>query len=70
VLTFSDDGQRLASAGGDGVIRLWDTNTGDQVLAVRTGSHLTSFLAFTPDGNTLISHGTAGKITLWEAATR
>ena len=61
---------RLASASGEGVIRLWDTVTWDQVIAIRTGAPRTSILAFTPDGGTLISYGTVGKIQLWEAGPR
>ena len=56
-----------AMAGGEGVIRLWDTETKAQVLAIRTNSATTNYLAFTPDGNTLVSHGSQERIRFWDA---
>ncbi len=53
-VAFSGDSRRIASAGGDGMIRIWDVATGDLVLAIR--GHVEygiRQLEFSPDGNTL-----------------
>jgi WD40 repeat protein len=53
-LTFSPDGRRLAGAGGDGVARVWDTSTGEAVVALGApGRDRAGALAFSPDGGRL-----------------
>jgi RNA polymerase sigma factor (sigma-70 family) len=66
---FAPDGQTVASAGGDGVILLWVSATG-QVLHTLAG-HCGAIhaLAFAPDGKTLASAGADGTIRLWDPTT-
>jgi RNA polymerase sigma factor (sigma-70 family) len=69
VVRFAPDGQTVASAGDDGVVRLWIPTTG-QVLHTLVG-HCGALhgLAFAPDGKTLASAGEDGTIRLWDPAT-
>lgn len=62
---FSPDGKILASSGGEGMIRLWDYETG-KVRFLRGSGYENWFIDFSPDGKLLASGELDGKITLWD----
>jgi eukaryotic-like serine/threonine-protein kinase len=64
-LCFSPNGRRLASAGRDHTIRIWDVASGDETLTLRGELDIVHGLAFSPDGRSLASAGTQG-IMIWE----
>jgi WD40 repeat protein/predicted Ser/Thr protein kinase len=55
-LAFSRDGKRLASAGADRTVRVWDLSTGSDPLIVRSKSVVFA-VAFSPDGSRLATAG-------------
>ncbi|MFO0890221.1 MAG: protein kinase [Isosphaeraceae bacterium] len=65
---FSPDRRRLAIAGYDGVVRLWDTQTASEFAAFRGHQGEITSLAFSPDGRRLASAARDGTARLWDAS--
>jgi WD40 repeat protein len=72
-LAFSPDGRRLAGISRD-LVKLWDTETGEEVLTLR-GAPQRHFdpafnprVVFSPDGSRLAGSNWDESISLWEAA--
>lgn len=62
--------QTLVSAGGDGVIRLWETSSGQEQASLTGHRGDVNGLALTPDRETLVSAGADGAVRLWHLPTR
>ncbi|MBY0526444.1 MAG: protein kinase [Gemmataceae bacterium] len=63
------DGTRVASAGVDSIVRVWDAMAGVETARMRGHSRSVGALAFSPDGKTLASGSLDGTAILWDAAT-
>lgn len=62
-LAFSPDGKTLA--GSYQTVRLWDTETGNELSELDRHSYEVSIMTFSPDGRILASGDTGGKVILW-----
>jgi RNA polymerase sigma factor (sigma-70 family) len=66
-VVFSPDGKTLASAGEDGVIRVWEAPTGKELRHFDVGFQ--GHLAFSPDGKTLAAAARDNFVALWDLGT-
>jgi WD40 repeat protein len=65
-VAFHPDGTRLVSAGADHTIRLWDTNTWEEVAELRGHQAYVHSVAFSPDGTRLVSASGDFTVRLWD----
>ena len=68
-VSFSPDGNTIASGGEDETVRLWDAGTGDLIRALTGHRSWVNSVSFSPDGNTIASASYDKTVRLWDAGT-
>jgi WD40 repeat protein len=67
---FSPDGNRIASAGDDGTLRLWQADSGKDIAVLTGHQDRVTSCAFSPNGSRIASTGSDGTLRLWQADSR
>ena len=69
-VSFSPDGSHIVSGSSDTTIRLWDSQTGEQIGAPLTGhTDGVPSVSFSPDGSRIVSGSYDKTIRLWDSQT-
>jgi WD40 repeat protein/transcriptional regulator with XRE-family HTH domain len=66
-ISFSPDGTRLAVANMDGVPKVWETATGQEVFSLMADMQPAKAIAYSPDGTLLATGGDEGNVQVWGA---
>ncbi|CAL9049333.1 notchless protein homolog [Musa acuminata AAA Group] len=68
-VSFSPDGQNLASGSGDTTVRLWDLNTQTPLFTCSGHKNWVLCIAWSSDGKHLVSGSKAGELLTWDPQT-
>ena len=66
-VALSPDGKRIISAGGDGFLRLWNAETGEEILAFLGHVGRVTDVVYSNDGTRIASAGWDHMLRIWEA---
>jgi WD40 repeat protein/DNA-binding SARP family transcriptional activator len=67
-ITWSPDGKSLATGSGDGYIRVWDVDSGENTIELKGHDQYVTFLDWSPLDDRLVSAAADGKARVWNIA--
>ncbi|MHC4955643.1 MAG: WD40 repeat domain-containing protein [Planctomycetota bacterium] len=66
-LAFSPEGDKIATGGMQGYVRIWTSDSGRERLAFRAHEGRVSAVGWSADGNWLATSGADGRVCIWDA---
>jgi len=66
-VSFSPDGQRIASGAADGVVRVWNADGSGRPLLLRGHTDVVLVVTFSPDGKRILSAADDHTVRVWSA---
>lgn len=67
-VAFSDDGKRLATSGWDRSVKIWDADSGREIMTLRGARDGLIDVAFSPNGRRIAAVGDDRMLHLWDAS--
>ena len=69
-VAWSPDGKAIASCGQDGLVKLWDAESGKEIASLVAHGGGATAIAFSARGELLATAGADGTLKLWDVASR
>jgi WD40 repeat protein/serine/threonine protein kinase len=66
-VAFSADGKRIVSGSGDNTVKVWDADTGTEMLTLKGHKAGVYSVAFSPDGKRILSGSDDWMLKVWDA---
>ena len=68
-MAFSPEGKRLASCSWPGAVKVWDAQTGQELLSLKGHTAGVHSVAFSPDGKRVAAQSQYNTVKVWDAQT-
>lgn len=68
-VAWRPDGKQWATAGGDGIVRIWDVASRSEVAALKDHAKPVLTVAWSPDGRYISTGGADATVRIWQGAT-
>ena len=58
----------MATAGADGLVKLWPGDAAEEIITLDAGGKRVNGIAFSPDGQSIAAANVDGTITVWDSS--
>jgi WD40 repeat protein len=68
-VSFSPDGKRIVSGSRDNTLKVWDAQTGQEMLTLEGHSGRVDSVSFSPDGKRIVSGSWDKTLKIWDISS-